>query len=241
VTAYRRKQIDQILEWLPREKLYAIPRSLAAEGSRSLGRLAFCDHYLKVTTRLKNELQIATHPEAMKQSSDQTGLSIRDKGPGVYVFASATGGTGGMLLDLGHAIRRVVEKYNVASAPITAFLYCGCPEDTSAPTVEQANVYATLMELNHYADPDVTFTAHYGGTEGPKVQTNGLPFNATYLMPIASRSSQAFRDCLSHLSGYITQELTTPLGSGLEDFRRKSETAHRTPFRGFGTFGVWYP
>jgi serine/threonine protein kinase len=240
-TAYRRKQIDQILEWLPREKLYAIPRSLAAEGSRALGRLAFCDHYLKVTTRLKNELQIATHPEAMKQSSDQTGLAIRDKRPSVYIFASASGGSGGMLLDLGHAIRRVVEKHNVANAPITAFLFCGCPDDVNAPNTEQANVYAALTELNHYADPDVTFTARYGGMEGPKAETNGLPFNATYIMPIAQRTSEAFRDCLSHLSGYITQELTTPLGSGLDDFRRKSPKENRTPFRGFGTFGVWYP
>ena len=43
VTQYRRRQLDQILDWLPREKLYSIPRSLHAGGSRALGRLAFCD------------------------------------------------------------------------------------------------------------------------------------------------------------------------------------------------------
>ncbi|CAN5385657.1 hypothetical protein BH11PLA2_BH11PLA2_08120 [soil metagenome] len=241
-TAYRRKQIDQILEWLPREKLYAIPRSLSAEGSRALGRLAFCDHYLKVSTRLRSELQLATHPEAMKQSADQTGLAIRDKRPSVYIFASATGGSGGMLLDLGHAVRRVLEKFSVSDAPITAFIYCGCPDDADAPILEQANIFASLTELNHYSDPDVTFTARYGGPDGPKVEANGLPFNATYLLPMTTRTPEAFRDCLSHLAGYVSHELTTPLGSGLEDLRRKPTTGmNRTPFRGFGTFGVWYP
>ncbi len=240
-TAYRRKQIDQILEWLPREKLYSIPRSMTTEGSRALGRLAFSDNYLKVTTRLKSEFQIAIHPEAMKQSADQTGLAIRDKRPSVYVFASATGGSGGMLLDLGHAIHRVLEKFGIAEAPVTSFLYCGCPDDATAPNLEQANVYATLTELNHYADRDVTFSARYGSAEGPRVEASGLPFSASYVLPIAQRTPESFRDCLSHLSSYIAHELTTPLGQGLEDYRRRSPAMNRTPFRGFGTFGVWFP
>ena len=47
-----------------------------------------------------------------------------------------------------------------------------------------ANVHATLTELNHFADPEVSFIAHYGGPEGPKVEGTGLPFTATYLLPI---------------------------------------------------------
>jgi serine/threonine protein kinase len=241
VTAYRRKQLDQILEWLPREKLYSIPRSLSVEGSRALGRLAFCDHYLKVTTRLKNDITVATHPEAIKQSADQTGLSPRAKVPSVYVFASATGGSGGMLLDLGHAVRRVLDRFNMSDAPVTAFVYCGAPEDPGSPPAELANIFATLTELNHYADPDVPFAARYGVADGPKADGRGLPFSATYLLPMAQRTGEAFRDCVSHLSGYIAQELTTPLGGGLEEIRRRTPAPGRTPFRGFGTFGVWFP
>ena len=33
VNNYRRKHLDPILEWMPREKLYAMPRSLLPEGS----------------------------------------------------------------------------------------------------------------------------------------------------------------------------------------------------------------
>ncbi len=241
VTAYRRRQLDQLLDWLPREKLYAIPRSLRVDGSRALGRLAFADHYLRFVTRLRQEIQIATHPEAVSQSADQTGLAVRTKVPSVYIFASASGGTSGMLLDVGHAVRRTLERFNIPDATVTAFVFTGAPEDASSPPEEQANVFATLTELNHFADPEVKFSAQYGGPDGQSVEARGLPFHATYLLPMEARTTEAFRDCVAHLAGYVTHDLTTPLGTGLEKIRRARPPVGRTPFRGFGTFGVWYP
>jgi hypothetical protein len=241
VTGYRRRQLEQILDWLPREKLYAIPRSLQASGSRALGRLAFCDNYLRFVTRLRRELQVATHPESVAQSADQTGLSPRDQVPQVYVFASGTGGAGGMLVDLGHAVRRVLARMNAPDAPVTAFVYAAAPADPGTSDHELANLYAALTELNHYADPDVSFVAHYGGPEGPRVEAAGLPFSATYLLPMGERSSQAFRDVVSHLAGYVSHDLTTALGPVLEQIRRAPPGFGRSPFRGFGTYGVWFP
>jgi len=241
VTGYRRRQLEQILDWLPREKLYSIPRNLNAGGSRALGRLAFCDNYLRFVTRLRRELQIATHPESLSQSSDQTGLMPRDNMPQVYVFTGATGGAGGMLVDLGFAVRRVLARMNAEDAPITAFLYAASPTDPGTPDHELANVFATLTELNHYAEEDVNFVAQYGGPEGPKVEGKGLPFTATYLMPMADRTSSAFRDCIAHLAGYVAHDLTTPLGPALEQIRQQGGGYGRSPFRGFGTYGVWFP
>jgi eukaryotic-like serine/threonine-protein kinase len=241
VNNYRRKHLDPILEWMPREKLYAMPRSLLPEGSRALGRLAFCDNYLKVASRLKSEIQTAIHPEAVKQSADQTGLTPRSKAPTVYVFASASGGSSGFLLDLGHSIRRVLAKFNMADAPVTSFVFCGSPEDPCSPPKERANTYATLTELNHFSDPDVPFTAQYSGDSGPKLEARGLPFTATYLLPMSQRSPEGYRDTVSHLSGYVTHELTSPLGTGLEEFRTRKVPPGRSPFRNFGTFGVWFP
>jgi eukaryotic-like serine/threonine-protein kinase len=241
VTLYRRRQLDQILDWLPREKLYSMPRSLHAGGSRAFGRLAFCDHYLRFVTRLRRELQIATHPESITQSSDQTGLMPRDNTPQVFILASFAGGSGGMLLDLGYAVRRVLARMSSSEPPVTAFVYCSAPGDPGTGDYELANLYAGLMELNHYADPDVTFTAHYGGPDGPKVEARGLPFTATYLLPMPERTSAAFRDVVSHLSGYIAHDLTTPLGAALEQLRQRPPGLGRSPFRTFGTYGVWYP
>jgi eukaryotic-like serine/threonine-protein kinase len=241
VTNYRRRQLDQLLEWLPREKLYSIPRSLRVDGNRSLGRLAFYDHYLRFMTRLRHDIQVSTHPEAIRQSSDYSGLPVRCKVPCVYVFVSASGGTSGMLMDVGFAVRRALEKFNISDAPITSFVFTGAPDDLTSPPQELANTFATLTELNHYSDTDMTYSSQYGGPEGPSLEANGLPFTATYLLPMANRSQQAFQDCISHLAGYVTHDLTTPLGTGLEKIRRGDTPAGRTPFRGFGTFGVWYP
>ncbi len=241
VTGYRRRHLEQILEWLPREKLYTIPRSLQAGGSRALGRLAFCDNYLRFVTRLRRELQIAVHPESIKQSADQTGLLTRDNTPQVYVFASGTGGAGGMLIDLGFAVRRVLSRLNAADASVTAFVFASAPNDPATSEHELANLYATLTELNHYSDPDVCFAAHYGGPEGPKVEGKGLPFTATYLMSMPERNAQGFRDCVSHLAGYISHDLTTPLGTALEQIRQSPPELGRTPFREFGTYGIWFP
>jgi serine/threonine protein kinase len=241
VNNYRRKHLDPILEWMPREKLYAMPRSLLPEGSRALGRLAFCDNYLKVASRLKSEIQTAIHPEAVKQSADQTGLTPRAKAPAVYVFASASGGSSGFLLDLGHSIRRVLAKFNMADSPVNAFVFCGAPDDPCTPPGELANLYATLTEFNHYSDPDVPFTAQYSGDTGPRLDARGLPYSATYVLPMGQRTAEGYRDTVSHLSGYVTHELTSPLGTGLEEFRDRKVPPGRSPFRGFGTFGVWFP
>ena len=241
VTNYRRRQLDQLMEWLPREKLHAIPRSLRVEGSRSLGRLSFCDHYLRFMTRLRNEIGTCTHPETLNQSAEQSGLKVRGKSPAVYLFVSASGGTSGSVMDLGYAVRRSLEKMNLADATVSCFVLTGAPEDPNSPPDELANIFATLTELNHYADPDVNFSAQYGGPEGPVIEGRGLPFTATYLLPMASRTPEAFRDCVAHLAGYVSYDLTTPLGHGLERVRRTPPPVGRTPFRGFGTFGVWYP
>src|SRR6185369_2383985 len=100
---YRRRLLDHLNEWLPREKLYSIPRSLQTQGSRALGRLAFADNHLRLLTRLRRDLQQVTHPDALYESVSETGLALRDSRPRVYVVAAAGGGSSGMLVDLGYA------------------------------------------------------------------------------------------------------------------------------------------
>jgi hypothetical protein len=237
---YRRRILEQLLEWLPREKLYNIPRSLQTEGSRALGRLAFADNHLRIFARLRREIQAITNPDALYESVSQTGLALRDNRPRVYVIASAGGGSSGMLPDLGYAMRRLLNQLHHPESEINVFLFCGAPEDPASPKSEQANIYACLTEVNHFTDPGVRFTAQYGA-DGPRTMDQGQPFSQTYLLKLANRSPTALRDVVAHLASYLFHELTTPFGIRLDRLRMAGTAAGLSPFRSFGTYAVWFP
>src|SRR6185312_4813594 len=99
VVNYRRRSLDQLAEWLPRDKLYAMPRSLQTQGSRALGRLAFADNQQRLLARLRREVQEITNSEHIFESVSQTGLALRDTTPRIYVIAAAGGGASGMMTD----------------------------------------------------------------------------------------------------------------------------------------------
>ncbi len=237
---YRRRQLDHLNDWLPREKLHALPRSLTPQGSRALGRLAFSDNYLRLNARLRKEVQQAVHPDSLYQTVDRTGLALRDNVPRVYVIAGAGGGSSGFLVDLGYAVRRLLKQLRHNESPVTAFLLCGAPDDPATPPPELANVYATLTELNHFADPAIRFTSQYGA-DGPSITEGGSTFDAVYLLTQANRSPEARRDSVAHLGSYLFHELTTPLGLRLDRGRMARSPEDTTPFRSLGTYGVWFP
>lgn len=237
VGQYRRRQLEQLHDWLPREKLYALPRSLKTQGSRALGRLAFTDHYLRLMARLKKEVQSVCHPDAIYQTVSQTGLALRDNVPRVYIISCASGGGSGFVTDMGYAVRRLLKQMRHPEAPVTALLFCGAPDDPATPRSELANVYATLTELNHFADASVPFSAQYG-TDGPRLVDEGAAYDHTYLVTLTHRTPESRRDALAHLGSYLFHELTTPLGLRLDQCRLKPAA---TTFRGLGTFGVWFP
>jgi hypothetical protein len=248
VSNYRRRSLDHLCEWLPREKLYAMPRSLQTQGSRALGRLAFVDNQQRLLARLRREIQEVTNPDALYQSVSQTGLALRDSTPRVYVLGAAGGGCSGMLTDLGYALRRLLVQTRHPDAELTLLLSCGAPTDPATPRPELANVYATLTELNHYSDPSVPFAAQYG-VDGQRIVDHGMPYGAVYLLPLAHRSPQAQEETVAHLGSYLFHEVTTPLGLRLDHLRHEGQSAEaglaRTglagPFRSFGTFAVWFP
>jgi len=238
---YRRKHLDALTEWLPQQKLYSIQRSLQPGDSRALGRLAFGDQYLRFAGRIKREIRVATHPEALSQSTSQTGLPLRDGAPRIYLMIDATGGLGGALIDMAYAIRRVLTELNHPKAHITAYLFCGATSDPATAATEQANVYATLAELHHFRDSTVRFSTQYGGPDGPRFSGEAYPFTATYLISLAHRTPEALRDGIARLTTYLLQDLTTSLGPELEQRRREKPKADQTSFRSFGTFSLWFP
>jgi serine/threonine protein kinase len=237
---YRRRMLEHLNDWLPREKLYTIPRSLQPQGCRALGRLAFSDNYLRLVTRLRRELQVAAHPESLAQAVSQTGLVLRDTVPSVYVLAAAGGGSSGMLVDLGFAVQHLLQQLGHQRATVNAFLFCGAPNDPATSRAEQANLVATLTELNHYTDSSIAFTAQYG-PDGPQLSSHAAPYSSIYITQIEHRTQEQMRDCVAHLAGYLSHELTTPLGSKLERMRGRPSSPDYTPFRSLGTYSIWFP
>lgn len=239
VANYRRRALEHLNDWLPREKLYSIPRSLQPQGSRSLGRLAFHDNYLRFMTRLRREMQIATHPESLAQSVSQTGLMLRDNSPQVFILASGCGGSSGLLPDLGYAIVRQQAQLHLPTDLPSVFLFCGAPGDPATPAQDLSNLHATLTELNHYCDPTTTFSAQYG-PDGQSLSDTGSPFSCAYLLTMENRTPQAHRDCIAHLGNYLSHELTTAMGTRL-DIERRVHVTGGTIFRSFGTHSIWFP
>ncbi len=239
VSHYRKRQLEQLNEWLPREKLYTMPRSLKPQGSRALARLSFTDNYLRLLGRIKREIQHVTHADAIYQSVSSTGLALRDNVPRVYIIASANGSSSGFLPDLGYAVRRLLHQMRHAEAPVTAMLFCGAPDDPATPRQEQANLFATLTEINHFADSLIPFAAQYG-TDGPRIVDNGAPFDNTYLLTLNNRSPESRRDAMAHLGSYLFHDLTTPLGIRLDQSRLRRDP-DTSPFRSLGTYAVWFP
>jgi serine/threonine protein kinase len=237
IAHYRRRQLDQLNDWLPREKLFAMPRSLKTQGSRALGRLAFTDNYLRLIARLRREIQTACHPDSIYQTVSQTGLALRDNVPRIYVIACASGGGSGFVVDLGYSLRRLLNQLHQPEARLTSLLFCGAPDDPATPPDELANLYATLTEVNHFSDPSVPFTAQYG-SDGPRLVDEGTAYDCNYLVTLSHRTPEARRDAMSHLGSYLFHELTTPLGLRLDRTRLARGVL---PFRNFGTYGVWFP
>lgn len=245
---YRRRNLEQLNDWLPREKLYALPRSLQTQGSRALGRLAFVDNLQRLMARLRREIQEITNPDTIYQTVSQTGLALRESTPRIYVLAAAGGGSSGMLVDLGYVLRRLLAQLRHPDAELTLLLCCSAPADPATPRWELANVYATLTELNHYSDPNITFFANYGG-EGQRLVDAGTPYRAIYLLPLAHRTPQALDETIAHLGSYLFHELATPLGGQLDQLRQQqrggenllARTGLAGPFRSLGTYAVWFP
>jgi hypothetical protein len=240
VANYRRRMLDHLSEWLPREKLYSIPRSLQPLGSRALGRLAFCDNFLRLQSRLRRELSAAAQAEALQQSAAATRLAPGENCPRVFVLASATEGVSGILTDLAFTLRRTLDQLNFPYAQSVAVVYCGTPFDPATPAQDQSNLYATLTELNHYQDDGVAYQAQYG-PDGPVLTDHRPPFSGIYLTHRHQRTPAGLRECLAHLATFLTQDIVSPLGRELEQRRDQAYPTRAVRFRSFGTSTSWYP
>ena len=170
--------------WFDPSWLYKLPRNPVSMGLRAFGRLAFVDHYRAIAYKLQAELEAATDPQAMADAQLHTGLDLATNRPRVYVVAGLGGGTGGgMLVDLAYAVRQRLHKLGYADPEVVGVLLA--PPDAPPGEVSpqaQANAYATLTELHHFARPETHFHAVYD-ERTPPVRDAAAPFARVFLVP----------------------------------------------------------
>src|SRR5258708_30211521 len=68
--------------WFDSQLLYRIKAgNPLSQGLRTLGRLAFCDHYRTLEQKLRGDLEAVTRPEAMDHAEVHTQLTLRTNRP----------------------------------------------------------------------------------------------------------------------------------------------------------------
>ena len=177
-----RDHSKRLMGWLSRRWLYNIPKSLRTEGLRPLGRLAFADHARRTLQRIRLALTQAMDDGSRKQSEMQTGLDFSGQGVRVYVVSSISGGTGsGMSIDVGYAIKSLLEKLGIADATTTGVFMHSTGRDSRFCDLAKVNAFSWFKEYNHFARPE----GFYPGDDasGLPAMPVGVPaFDSTYFV-----------------------------------------------------------
>jgi serine/threonine protein kinase len=218
----RRTGKSLIEGWFDPQTLYRIPRSPATVGLRTLGRLAFLDHYRVFAEKLLANLESCTHPDAIETGDRTTRLGVRTNRPRVYVVAGLGGGTGGgMFLDAAFAARHKLRQMGYSDPEVVGlFLLPAAERGAKGPGL--ANMYTALRELNHYSRPDTTFTAEYE-ERGGQVSDSAAPFVRCFAVPLTSAprpdQTETPRDAASKAAGFLMRELLSPIGRAADAAR----------------------
>jgi eukaryotic-like serine/threonine-protein kinase len=239
----RRNGRSLIEGWFDPQMLYRIPRNPETLGIRSLGRLAFCDHYRLIANRLREALDAATAPDALEQADRHTQLGLRTNRPRVYIVAGLGGGTGGgMFLDMAYAARHRLRLLGYENAEVIGL--CLVPPAESGPqyTASLSNCYAALKELNHFSLPEKTFAASFDDRDS-YVHDSGPPFTRLYLLSLppwgpgtALTGAPGSRETHRQAAEFLRRELMSLVGRSADD-AREQRSQQRPPGLCVHTFG----
>ncbi len=238
-----RNDLPPVTDWLPPSLLFRIPKQPATAGYRALGRLAFCDHYRPLLTRIRQEIEACTTESALREASAQTGLSFQTNYPRVYLVTSLLGGTGsGMFLDLAYATKRMLDGMGYRMPDIHALLYLPEVSEGNVPPLGLANAHAALRELIHFSLPNTQYEALFDRKDGLLVDPEP-PFRRCALLPLPRLDdAQALRPLLGMAAGFLFQEILTIVGREADKGRGQStHHAGALPLQTFGSYRLTWP
>jgi hypothetical protein len=174
----------------------------------------------------------------------ERGLSIQP-GLNIFVVGSLCGGTGsGMFLDVAYSLRHAygdIENQTIGYWIASPELYGNTPS-------MNANTYAALKELNHYAASNTRFKACYDPQQLVNIDSDRPPFDFTYIVSNKTASDYKITE-QSKLCNVIAHkifldfgdELTTVIKSQKDNFKDKLTRLDNHPRRNvqrYLTFGL---
>lgn len=231
--------------WMTNEMLYRIPREPATEGIRSLGRLAFLDHYPVLSTKIRQDIETFLSDDVLLEADRQTKLGIRTNRPRVYLATSLAGGTGsGMMVDLAYLIRGELRQMGFLKSNITGLLLAP-PVDRSTPkTLAIANACTALAELHHFSQPSTRYEAKLD-TRQPSVADPEKPFDRCVLLSLPRNPNpKVVPPSADRAAGLVYQEALTPLGRRNDEVRAEYQ-AKKPPIgvslQSFGCYRITWP
>jgi serine/threonine protein kinase len=218
-----RENSQQLLHWLSRRWLYNIPRSLRTEGLRPLGRLALADHARQAGQRIRRAMSQAIDPQSIAESSATTSHEFRQGALRVVVVASISGGTGGgMSLDIGYAVRAILQKMGVSDARVMGIMMHSTDRDARHSELARVNAFSWLSEFNHFqaignsypGDASCGLPAHQPGVSA---------FDDTYLLHLGENlDATEFEQATQAIAEYLRLDTLTAAGTFFEVCRKSA-------------------
>jgi hypothetical protein len=240
-----RDHAQQLLTWLSRRWLYNIPRSLRTEGLRPLGRLALADHARQAGQRIRGAMMQAIGPQSTAATQQVMRRNFRSDAIRVYVVASISGGTGGgMALDIGYAVRAILNKLGVANARVCGLMMHSTGGDPRHCELARVNALSWLTEFHHFQQAD---NAYPGDAScGLPAHPPGTPaFDDTYLIHLGENLNEIeFDQATQSVAEYLRLNTVTPGAAFFESGRAgAADRGSRAPSGGNGrtlrSFGLF--
>ena len=226
----QKKNLD--LSWISRRWIYNVPRSQQTEGLRPLGRLAFVDHFETICTKISDLFKDVLKPENIATTCETFGLNPPTEiQPRVVLVSNIAGGLGsGITNELAYTIRLMAAEQGIKHCEIIGMLMYGNEVVGREAGLAQANAYAFLGELRHFAD---------GGYPGdmslgiPEFEDD-LPFDHIYSLRLRSEKETSNLSDTDKIAEYVCLSMTTPCGEFFTQSRTSEKEREEFSFRSFG-------
>jgi len=225
----QRDGLPPIDPWLPPGTLYQLPKNPGpADGVRAFGRLALCDHYRTVATRIRSEIEVLLADEAVEKVARQTGLGLRSNQARTYVVANLAGGTGGgTFLDVAYLLRHELLQVGYRK-PESVGVFLVPPSDKTMARPALGNTYAALAEMNHYATGE-TYQTRFDTAE-PAIRDNRAAFDRTVIVQLPKKIRTRDRARATSMAARgLFLDLFTPVGKAADYVR---SVAPHDPYSG---------